>query len=377
MTGARASFVRPTLATLLALCGALSLLAIGCGDDDDTVPTFPDPIGLEADAWFLGIWGSGPDDIYVVGQPGLIFHWDGTTWSRQESGTEVALTDVWADSTGTVYATGHDGVILWRQGGAWSPMVTGTDADFFSIGAFHGQIYACGRNDSLAVLRQLDGAIWTAAPQEIFQRDDQQAVIDTLYLDTDEDPEEIVESLAAVGHHGITGSDGIILMSDPVTDWRLRRLRGGAEWVICIDGMEERLSNNFVATDGGRLYRLTESEGVVSGWSERYSPSLGNAVYGLYVDEADTVWTVTNNGGVIRVDPPHHNSARVLYQDGKVLFDIWGSSSSNVYAVGIGGRVLRFVNDGVDLYWVEEDLPLPQTKRHAQPVFDKFGRSIR
>lgn len=375
MTGARASFMRPTIAILLALCGVLSLMAVGCGDDDETNPTFPDPIELEAKTWFLGVWGTGPDDVYVVGQPGLIFHWNGAAWSQQESGTSVALTDVWGDGAGTVYVTGHDGVILRRQGGSWSAMTSGTDADLFSVGAFHGQIYACGRNDSLAVLRRLDGGSWGPAGREIYQRDTE-AVTDTLYLDTNEDPEEIVESLTAVGHLGITGSDGIILMEDPEADWRLRRVRGGAEWVTCIAGTE-RINSNFIATDHGRLFRLTEVEGVVSGWAERFSPSLDNTIYGLYVDDADTVWTVTVNGRVLRTDPPLHNSVNVMYDDGQILFDVWGSSSSNLYAVGIEGRVLRFVNDGVDLYWVEEELPLPETKHHAQPVFDKFGRPIR
>lgn len=374
MTGARASLTRPTL--VLALCGVLAFMAIGCGDDDDTTVTFPEQPEQEIGLWFLGIWGSGPDDIFIVGQPGLIFHWDGTAWSQENSGTTVALTDVWGSGDGTVYATGHDGVILRRQGTTWSAMNTGSDADFFSVGSFQDVLYACGRTDSMATLRRLEGSSWVAAGREIFLRDNQQAVTDTFYLDTADDPEEVIESLTSVGYHGITGSDGIILMDDPETDWQLRRVKGGAEWVTCSAG-GERISNNFIATDGGRLFQLTAAEGGRLGWTERFSPALDSVIYGLHVDEADTVWAVTNDGRINRVDPPAYNSMQPLYADGKILFDIWGSSGTDLYAVGIEGRVLHFSEVAGEHQWVELELPLPETKHHAQPVFDKFGRPAR
>ncbi|MEZ4387568.1 MAG: hypothetical protein R3D98_08325 [Candidatus Krumholzibacteriia bacterium] len=372
MTGARASFARPTLAGLLGLVGLLALLAIGCGSDD-TTPTFPDQPAPEPGLWFLGVWGSGPDDVFVVGQPGLIYHWDGAAWSREESGTTVALTDVWGDGSGTVYATGHDGVILRRQGGSWSAMASGTDADLFGIGNYQGTIYACGRTDELPALRRLAGGSWSAAANEIFVRDAEQAVSDTIYLDSDDDPSEIIESLTSVSYYGVTGADGVILMADPETDWQLRRVLGGSEWITC-SSSAERITGNFIATDGGHLFQLRQSEDELLAWQERYSPALGATVYGVYVDLADTVWVCTDDGRINRVDPD--NSFHPLYAGGKLLFDIWGSSGTDLYAVGIEGRVLHFTDIGGEYQWVEEELPLPELKSHAQPVFDKFGRPV-
>jgi hypothetical protein len=77
------------------------------------------------------------------------------------------------------------------------------------------------------------------------------------------------------------------------------------------------------------------------------------------------------------VDPD--DSFHELYYDGLMLYDIWGSSGTDLYAVGILGRVLHFTEinpgeygwDSIEL----DDLP-PTAKSHAAQVFDKFGRPV-
>jgi len=373
MTGARASFARPSIAFLFVLLCAMAILATGCGEEDGDV-TFPDPLEPVTGQWFLGVWGTGPDDVYVVGQPGLIFHWDGTDWTQQDSHTSEALTDVWGDDAGNVYVTGHGGLVLRLQGDEWTTMDTGTEADLFNIGSFQDNIYACGRNEDFAVLRRLDGGSWSEAPGEIFLRDNELAVTDTFYLHSDDDPEEIIESLATVGYFGIAGADGVILMEDPETDWQLRRILGGEEWVKAA-ASSDRVSGNFIATSGGRLFHLVEGDGSQLSWEEVYSPALDASIFGLYSDAADTVWAVTDDGRVNRVDPPYGNAVS-LYNDGKALFDVWGSSGTNLYAVGIDGRVLHFHEVEGEHQWVEEILPLPDTKKDGTPAFDRFGDPI-
>jgi hypothetical protein len=41
------------------------------------------------------IWVSPSSDVYLVGDRGTIVHWDGTSWQRIESGTDVNINDVW------------------------------------------------------------------------------------------------------------------------------------------------------------------------------------------------------------------------------------------------------------------------------------------
>lgn len=362
----------PTRRALTCLLPALLLgllLAGGCSDDTPN-PTYPDEPLPPVGTWFLGVWGSAADDVFVVGQPGLIYHWNGADWQREQSGTTAALTDVWGDGTGVVYATGHNGTILRRStGGTWSAMASGTSEHLYSIGRFQGRILAIG-NHGTAV--ELVGQNWVQAPQTIYTRGPDQAVLDTLILRED------VQFLTAVGHHGVTGNGGIILMTDPEADWQRRRVTGGVEVVTCATSNASRVAGNFVATDNGRLFQLgTVDERLV--WTERYSPAFGARIYGMFSDVADTVWVVTNDGRINRVAPPHRLASdfRALYNDEKILFDVWGTNGTNLYAVGIDGRVLHFSEVDGEYAWRLESLPdLPATKSNLRDVFDKFGRPV-
>ncbi|MCI0457632.1 MAG: hypothetical protein L0Z62_11730 [Gemmataceae bacterium] len=65
----------------------------------------------------IGVWGSGPNDVYAVGDNGLILHSSdqGATWAPEVSGTTSNLTGVWGSGSSIVYAVGANGTILRRQ----------------------------------------------------------------------------------------------------------------------------------------------------------------------------------------------------------------------------------------------------------------------
>jgi hypothetical protein len=48
------------------------------------------------------IWGTSSEDLYIVGNNGNIVHYNGTTWQRIESGTDLNIGDIWGipDSSG-------------------------------------------------------------------------------------------------------------------------------------------------------------------------------------------------------------------------------------------------------------------------------------
>ncbi len=55
------------------------------------------------------LWHSGTGEIYGVGNSGLIVHYDGQSWTKLQSGTDVNLTDVWGTPDGkTVWACGWE-----------------------------------------------------------------------------------------------------------------------------------------------------------------------------------------------------------------------------------------------------------------------------
>ncbi len=54
------------------------------------------------------IWASSPDDIYFVGRKGSIVHYDGSTFRKIESGTDITLTDIYGYSDNKVFICGYN-----------------------------------------------------------------------------------------------------------------------------------------------------------------------------------------------------------------------------------------------------------------------------
>jgi len=77
------------------------------------------------------IWAASDESIYFVGRGGGIIHYDGTTFNRMESGTDIWLKDVWGyvdPETGeeTVWACGWndmaESVLIVYRGEEWEPV---------------------------------------------------------------------------------------------------------------------------------------------------------------------------------------------------------------------------------------------------------------
>ena len=109
------------------------------------------------------IWGSGPSDVFAVGDNGVILHWDGITWSAMESVATVALSAVWGTGPNDVFVAGGDstiGVVAvyhWN-GHAWSPFFSAPTT--FPSGA---GIWGPATNDMYLAsngLRHSDGTSW-------------------------------------------------------------------------------------------------------------------------------------------------------------------------------------------------------------------------
>ena len=64
---------------------------------------------------FNGVWGSSNSDVFAVGDGGTILHYDGSTWTTMNSGTNYSLTGVWGSTSSDVFAVGF---VFWHIGGA-------------------------------------------------------------------------------------------------------------------------------------------------------------------------------------------------------------------------------------------------------------------
>ena len=80
------------------------------------------------------IWGSSSNDLYVVGNGGNIAHYNGSQWTKIESGTTLHLTDIYGDDAGNVYAAGVNipevnGVVLEGNTNQFTVKITGEIID--------------------------------------------------------------------------------------------------------------------------------------------------------------------------------------------------------------------------------------------------------
>ncbi len=62
--------------------------------------------------WVAGIWGTGPKDVFAVGEKGLVLHYDGKSWSKMKQVSHETLLDVWGIGPKNVYAVGMYGTLL-------------------------------------------------------------------------------------------------------------------------------------------------------------------------------------------------------------------------------------------------------------------------
>jgi len=81
-------------------------------DGDWTAVTTP----ADASAPVNGVWGSGPGDVYLLAASGLdLVHWDGTSWRTVSSFSrhgDIWMYAIWGTGSYNIYTGGDLGTIL-------------------------------------------------------------------------------------------------------------------------------------------------------------------------------------------------------------------------------------------------------------------------
>jgi len=80
----------------------------------------PTPMRENVFAYFK-VWGSGPDDVYVVGDAGIVLHWDGAAFEELFVGATDDLVAVWGLGPDFVVAVGGrgNGIVSFWNGETW------------------------------------------------------------------------------------------------------------------------------------------------------------------------------------------------------------------------------------------------------------------
>ncbi len=104
----------------------------------------------------LGVHGTGPSDVYAVGSGDILYnpfpvflHYDGTEWDWIR-GCSGAIYDVWAAGPGDVYAVGSDGSVCHYDGRRLGTMWSNVQKDLYGVwGSEPENLYAVGDSGTL------------------------------------------------------------------------------------------------------------------------------------------------------------------------------------------------------------------------------------
>ena len=174
----RLDLVALLYAALAAVCGCSApAVSASAGDGSWSLEQ------TTSDGAVLGVWGSGPNDVWAVGgqsDRSLVMHGDGSSWTPVAvSGTSV-LFSVYGFSSSDVYAVGEGGLILHYDGITWTRIESGTTLPLFGLwGASGDDVWivggAVGTAGAAVVLRGARGSFATVdlpaglAPNVLFK----------------------------------------------------------------------------------------------------------------------------------------------------------------------------------------------------------------
>ena len=126
---------------------------------------------------FWWVNGTGPNDVWMVGEEGRIAHWNGTAFEEKPSGTTATLYGVWAAAPNDAWAVGgtpdqqdkpNDLLLHW-DGAQWSPValpVVKKVALFKVWGTTADDVYVVGE---AGVIWHLTGGTWKLEGEGVAQ----------------------------------------------------------------------------------------------------------------------------------------------------------------------------------------------------------------
>lgn len=319
------------------------------------------------------VWGSGPDDVWAVGEAGTILHWDGQRWSGGafppafERSTE--LRQVTGTARDDVWAVGLLGVAIHYDGKAWSMVETGTTDGLLAVAASAAGVWVGGEG---GLLMQWNGRSFEKRSSGVTDH------VRSIALVKPGDVWVSTSGELARGD-GVTmrpvpapASDGSIVglwtpgNSEKAVVW-LARQSGGIhrfedpQWVEVsrsANGRMEHISGSVA--DGSERVIVVGWGGIWIGgrdggaWEEHSAELAGGALF-------DRDRAIAVGLGEIHVrDRGSWKPIQSVVEDG---FDgIWGSGARNVWAVG-GRAVFRY--DGTS--W--RRTPLDDKRRDLHAVW--------
>jgi hypothetical protein len=281
------------------------------------VPTFAD---------LRGVWGSGPRDVWIVGDRGALLRWNGASWTPYPSPVpNVSFRDVWGTAADDVWAVGYEFggslVILRWNGARWTrdPLPPTRYIPRAISGTSRNDAWIVGGPTEFAgdtVLRW-DGIRWSTM---------RTGGRPTRYLD--------------VG--GAAPTDvWMLALDDTLLRW------DGTQWTSPAATLPVAVVSfelGLWAVDVGELW-LTGDAGTLhryrgGAWSSvnAGTTNLLRNVWGL---DRNTGWAVGSRGTIARWDGTSWTALEEV--TGRALLSVWASAANDAWVVGESGTVLHSI----------------------------------
>lgn len=367
--GIHAASVRLKAAACLMLLGIVLLSFCGCGDDESDAPVPPgyqEPLGA---VWLFDMWADSPSNVWLVGRPGVILHFDGDVWTLEQV-EQNSLTSIWGESANDLYVACDQGKILHYDGSGWTEMDTGVEENIFDVGRGpFDEIYAVGYEGTAL---RLDGGQWVDTDNDVHWYSQQ----DTLLRDED------IVSLTTVTRYGIGGSDAVVLMEDfPDSNnyWRKGPIEDDSNSWITASASGPESGDNLFGNEAGRLFQLRydEIEDMLT-WAEVPSPaSLPAPITDISLTPDGQDYFFSTRWGLVSHMSADWSVNETIFDARDLPADLIFSgvlalAIDDVYVCGYDGLLMHW--DGTD--WEFLDVPLPDVSIHQQSTADEFGREI-
>jgi hypothetical protein len=309
-----------------------------------------------------GVLALAANDVWVVGAGGTILHYNGSSWTRQVSGTSYDLYGIDALSASSIWVVGDHGTILHYDGSNWSPQSSGITRRLQGVGVLDSNnVWAVGDYNVPAMkgtILHYDGSTWSEQVSGGGDPTDVGDLVAVVPFSTN--------NVWAVGHEGAS--------QDVPIDWRgLSAMMhyDGSSWHIEYRDTMAYL-RGLTATDSSHMWsaggawevgRDVHDDPIVqssiffyngSSWSTQTAPNGTSDLYGISAYSNSNIWAVGAGGEIL-----HYNGSSWASQTSGTsqrLNAVSARAANDIWAVGDGGKILHSTNgttwntdvDGID-----------------------------
>lgn len=332
---------------------------------------------LPMSSFYSAVWASGPSDVYAVGNGGRALHFDGRAWELQKTGVDEWLGAVWGSDKDNVYATSGSGSIVHRKGGVWKKEESGTTAsldavwgsgpkDVFVVGSGGTALHFDGTEWSPQATGTSEAdlqALWGSGPKDVYAVGNRgyEGGGAVVHYDGSSWEELPAPGKSLCGVWG-SGPDAVWVAGkderDRVALWR----RSGSEWkaervpaagtALALSGVSGKpvLLGAFDQARDKWMTFYTRTAFVIEQrgdlWERRdlltTSTPIGRPGWGFFGDASGAAFLGGWWGVVGSVDSKGFRSSTGNDVMAMHLTGVWGTSPSDVVAVGAGGTMLHY-----------------------------------